>query len=378
MSVYRVIVMQVWQHQLSHEVLTGLIDYVRATPGANIEVMTVPWNMDQIRNEGATWKVDGFIAPVISPSLYESICNFKWKTVSTHMGVSWPGIPQVDADHYATGVMAAEHFLDQGFEQFAYAGPVNFPAMALRQNGYSDRLRQSGFPVDKLGYKMILQTVHHRELTDWLKQLKKPCAIYCNEDMTAFLLNSACREIGLHVPDDIALLGTQDSREICEGMQPDLSSVHLPYRKIGYTAAQMLYEWMSQKKRPKTPPPFPPVNVTVRASTETLAVNDPQLKKAIRYIRDNCLKNELCIEDAARFAGLSLRDMQRKFKQKLGHPPTTELQLARIRHIKTLLHETDFSLEEIAWRCGYPSANYLCAQFKRITGMTPGEYRKTK
>ena len=213
-------------------------------------------------------------------------------------------------------------------------------------------------------------------LVNWLKNLPHPCAIYCSEDLTAFHLNSACREIGLHVPDDIALLGTQDSQLLCEGIQPALSSVHLPYQKIGYQAADMLNDWIVKKKRPENPVAFEPSHVSVRASTETLAIDDPQLKKAIRFIRDNCTDNEISIDAAARHAGLSLRDMQRKFKQKLGHTPSTELQKARIRHIKTLLRETTFPLEEIAWRCGYPSANYLCSQFRRLTGTTPGEYRR--
>ncbi len=379
MSVRRIIVMQGWQHQLSHDILAGVIDHGRAMPSMNTEVMPIPWQQaPALQTEGPTWRVDGFIAPVISPQLHEVLAKLKWKCISTHIGVQWPGIPQVDVNHCATGVMAAEHLLNQGFEHFAYIGPKNFPAMAQRLDGFTTRLEQAGHTVHTLHFPRVLQVLEHRTLVNWIKKLPRPCAIYCNEDLTAFHLNSLCRETGLHVPDDIALLGTQDSHLICEGIQPALSSVHLPYRKIGYKAAEMLNNWIVKKKMPEKPAVFEPSHVSVRASTETLAIDDPQLKKAIRYIRENCTDNEVNIESAARHAGLSLRDMQRKFKQKLGHTPSTELQQARIRHIKILLRETSFPLEEIAWRCGYPSANYLCAQFRRITGMTPGEYRRTQ
>lgn len=378
MRVYKIAVMQGWLHQFAQDVLAGVIDCFRALPSANVEVVQLPWLMSDLHQEGSTWKIDGLIAPIIAENLYNTVTNLGWKCVSTHIGVQWTGIPQVDVDHHATGVMAADYLIRQGFEHFAWLGPDNFEAMTRRRDGFSRHLKEKGAQAILLEFKNSVHSLPHTSLTEWLLKLPKPCAIYCQDDMSALYVNSICREIGTHVPDEIALLGNQDSKLLCEGMQPTLSSTHLPYRKVGFTAAQMLYDWLSDRKKPESPVVLQPSHIEVRASTETLAIEDPQLRKAIRYLRDHCTENSLNMDDVARQAGLSLRDMQRKFKQKLGHPPSFELRQARIRTVKTLLRETTFPLEEIAWRCGYPSANYLCAQFRQISGITPGEYRKTK
>lgn len=376
MKIYQIAVMQGWMHQFAQDVLAGAVECFRTLPSANVEVIQLPWRVDDLKENGSSWKIDGLIAPIISEQLYKIVKHLGWKCVSTHIGVQWPEIPQVDVDHQATGIMAADHLIEQGFEHFAWAGSDSFRAMTLRRDGFIQQLQKKGIQTFTLEFKDSVHSIEHKEIITWLQQLPKPCAVYCQDDMCALYINSLCRELGIHVPDGIALLGNQNSELLCEGMQPSLSSTHLPYRKIGFTAAQLLYDWLAHDKKPDAPIVLPPSHVEIRSSTETLAIDDPQLRKVIRYLRDHCTERDLSMEDAARHAGLSLRDMQRKFKQKLGHPPSFELRRARIQTVRKLLRDTTLPLEELAWRCGYPSANYLCAQFRQITGMTPGEYRK--
>jgi LacI family transcriptional regulator len=79
--------------------------------------------------------------------------------------------------------------------------------------------------------------------------------------------------------------------------------------------------------------------------------------------------------DVARHSGLSLRNLQRRFHQHLGHTPQTELQHIRVQRVKELLRETNLTLDDIAQRTGYQSANYLCEHFRRATRQSPGTYR---
>jgi len=212
-------------------------------------------------------------------------------------------------------------------------------------------------------------------VTQWLEKLPKPIAIYCSDDQVASDLIYNCKQLKLHVPDQVAVLGTEDSYELCRASHPDISSVHIPYWKIGYTAMEKIIDWIDYGQKPEPQTNIAPDYVVARTSTDTLAIADPHLCAAVRLLRERCAE-KVAMKDVAQQAGVSLRVLQHKFKNQLGHSPLTELHRARIGKVKTLLRETAFSLEEIADRCGYPNANYLCEHFKKIVTDTPGEYRR--
>ena len=49
----------------------------------------------------------------------------------------------------------------------------------------------------------------------------------------------------------------------------------------------------------------------------------------------------------------------------------------RINHAKLLLSETDQSVTDIALECGYTDFNYFSKQFKKLTHLSPSEFRKS-
>ncbi len=205
--------------------------------------------------------------------------------------------------------------------------------------------------------------------------LPKPVALYCSDDDLAVDVITRCTFLGFAVPDEIAVLGTQDDPALCREVIPGLSSVNLPYHKVGYEAMRQVDQWLKRGKVPASPVAIAPSHVTVRPSTDMLALPDPQIVKAVRRLREECCENP-DLNDVARHAGLSLRVMQLRFKELLGHTPGEELRRARLERVKQLLRETSMTLDEIADRCSFANANTLCEQFKKQTGITPGAYRK--
>src|SRR5206468_6349613 len=85
-------------------------------------------------------------------------------------------------------------------------------------------------------------------LSDWLKQQQKPIAVLAANDLRAREVLDACRLAGLHVPEEIAVLGVNDDELICEMANPPLSSVAHNARRIGYEAAAMLHRLMVGKR----------------------------------------------------------------------------------------------------------------------------------
>lgn len=83
------------------------------------------------------------------------------------------------------------------------------------------------------------------------------------------------------------------------------------------------------------------------------------------------------LERAQQASGLAPRTFNRRFHQATGLSPIHYLQQLRIARAKAELEGTDDPVDEISWRVGYEDPAFFRRLFKRITGMTPGRYRRT-
>ena len=99
-----------------------------------------------------------------------------------------------------------------------------------------------------------------------------------------------------------------------------------------------------------------------------------QLGKVTTYITNN-FDQTVTLERLAKVAGMSRRSLIRKFKDNLGTTPIDYLLEFRIAKASSLL-DSKLSLAEIAMQTGFTDSNYFSRQFKKITGLSPRNYRK--
>lgn len=104
------------------------------------------------------------------------------------------------------------------------------------------------------------------------------------------------------------------------------------------------------------------------------SLTEPVLE-AIYYIENNFDK-DLRLEEAAKQSHFSPSYFSRLFASQLGISFSEYLSGVRIKHVKDLLIKTDKSITEIAAETGYCNGDYLSAQFKRKTGITPSRFRQ--
>jgi len=64
-------------------------------------------------------------------------------------------------------------------------------------------------------------------------------------------------------------------------------------------------------------------------------------------------------------------------KRCVGQTPQAAIFAARVERAKKLLTTTDLTIEQVAYRSGFPRPNRLSETFKRITGTTPAAYRRS-
>ena len=105
-----------------------------------------------------------------------------------------------------------------------------------------------------------------------------------------------------------------------------------------------------------------------------ICTND-SLKKAIAYIRLN-YQSEITMNDVAEYAGISERYLRRLFSQYLNLSPLDYLNQMRINRAIELLRNTEMSVKEICYLCGFRSPQYFSRIFKQQMGISPREVAK--
>ncbi|WP_136626558.1 AraC family transcriptional regulator [Bradyrhizobium macuxiense] len=100
-----------------------------------------------------------------------------------------------------------------------------------------------------------------------------------------------------------------------------------------------------------------------------------QLKR-LRDFVDTNLESEIRLESMASACGLSTKSFIRIFKASTGKSPYQYVIAARIERAKRLIEEEQEGLAEVALRCGFSHQEHLTRVFRRLTGQTPGQYRR--
>jgi transcriptional regulator GlxA family with amidase domain len=82
------------------------------------------------------------------------------------------------------------------------------------------------------------------------------------------------------------------------------------------------------------------------------------------------------VEEMVRRSGIAGRTFKRRFKEATGFAPIDYVQRLRIEDAKRRLERTNAPADEISWQVGYEDAAFFRRLFKRMTGLTPGAYRR--
>ncbi|MCB8883863.1 LacI family DNA-binding transcriptional regulator [Acidisoma cellulosilytica] len=175
----------------------------------------------------------------------------------------------VGIDNRAAGLAVAEHFLAKGFQSCGVIhGPLHSSASRERFEGFMDRLREAGcapLPAHILDGGLSLEG-GYREAARMLAGSHRPRAIFCGNDLVAYGLFRRCRELGLSVPQDIAIFGFDDN-PLNDWTAPWLSTIHIPYDAFGAAVTDALFRlWDGTGKAgPADPLPF---SIKLRGSAE--------------------------------------------------------------------------------------------------------------
>ncbi len=292
-------------------------------------------------------------------------------------------LPAMRSDDVAIGRMAFRHLAERGFTRFAFFGYPVFQWSLRRRDGFLDAVRAAGHDPHEYqpprrasrGHRLPSWEEEMDGVARWLAGLPKPLGLMACNDFRGMQALDACRRAGVAVPEEVAVIGVDNEPFTHELAHPPLSSVIPDARRIGFEAAALLARLMAGGLAESTRVAVPPLGVATRQSTDVVAIADPGVADALRFIRENACQG-ISVEDVLDRVVTSRSALQRAFRKHLDRTIHEEILGVRLHRVKQLLAETELPLRAIADRAGFAYVEYLSAVFRRTTGQTPGAYRR--
>ena len=369
------------------------------------------WNLmiqDRLGHHPLAWNGDGIIATLRSdPATFKSIATLMRRGIPlVDLTVSRPDVkvPRVTSDHAEIGRLAARHFAEREFKHLAWFSTAWSNVHQLRYGGFAEG--QSPRPLKWV----VAEELPTRRQGDWAAFVKwidekfasagKPLAVLAYDETDAARLLYAVRELGVSVPEEMAILSIGNNPLVCENQSVPLSSIDQNLERGGYEAAALLDRLMSQQASHHSIEQsnnrsieqsnnrsieqsnnrtilIPPAGIVTRRSTDVIAVADATVRQALKFIDEN-LGKAIGSPQIADALGIRRPELDALFRAQLARSVGEEIRRQRFARTKLLLETTDLPVSKIALATGYCTPSHLTNAFRAAFGCTPKAWRAGK
>lgn len=212
-------------------------------------------------------------------------------------------------------------------------------------------------------------------LRKWLLELPRPTGILCRELGGGSYLIRVCKSLGLRVPEDLAIIGTDDSDHAL-ATSPTLTTVVPLTNQIGSEAASLLARMMDGEPAPGEPVRLDAMDLKVRDSTGLQRALVCDIAGALSHIDQHACRGLSVGELHKATQDVCGKTFHSHFKVATGMTPGEAILRRQIEEVRRLLAETRLSITLIAENCGFNSSSDLARRFKAVAGISPSEFRK--
>lgn len=354
----------------------------------------------------STWGGDGILARIDDQIMADAVLATRLPAIDLRGRLPELKIPFIGGDNETITRLAFEHLRDRGLSDFAFCGvPAGqMRTLDLRKQQFVQHVEAAGFACDihtgeptssskrRPSSNRQIQDAgtpgiptadfgtrgweeEQTELASWVESLPKPVGIMACHDPRGYQLVDACRRASVRVPDQAAIVAVDNDPVLCLMANPPMTSIDPDGIRIGYEAASWLHRMIIGEPGPEGPVLIKPRALVARRSSDMLAIDDPDIAKAVRFIRDHACEG-IQVDSVVRHVSMSRSVFERRFKQILGRTPKAELLRIQIDRSRQLLNETDLALAAIARQSGFSNEKYFSDAFFRQTGQRPTEFRR--
>lgn len=371
------------------EQMSGVFDYVNAHPHWEMHIVNTRTDIVNGGLETAVQDADGIIlslhhANMRLPPEFPSN-RVKMVVTNDHLVPLYrdrPNCRTLLLDSEAIGRDAARHFNDLGrFAAYGFVhGHIRFPWSVEREHGFRalvpDKMPLFVFPDDAPDTPPdnTAGVIQQERLAAWLAALPKPAAVFGANDLFASEVLAACGRLGLKVPQQVAVLGCDNDPLIWMNTRPQLTSLQLPFRELGYRAAEMLDSLLCGKTPPLRTVRVSGTRLYVRTSSANLPPSVMLVERAKSFIAAHACEG-LRARDVAEQLGVSRSLLDLRFRQVGGRTVLDHILSARLDEVKRQLAETRHAILQIGRNCGFNDPDNLKRLFRRRFGLTMRQFR---
>lgn len=208
---------------------------------------------DDIRRMKRQQQIDGIII-LGTEMTKEQVKAFK--SVEPNLVVVDTSFPDVDCDfvsidNFMGGVMAADHIISKGYKKIGFAGSTDYINNFLeRRRGFLSELKSHGIHIeDKDFYSVDPASLSPKEgeVERIMNDKDHPEAIFCEDDYIAVRMIKSCTNLGIKVPEDIAIMGFDDIAE-SRIISPELTTVHVSIEDMAQISLNRLFDTLNGRR----------------------------------------------------------------------------------------------------------------------------------
>jgi LacI family transcriptional regulator len=332
----------------------------------------------------SSWEGDGILCMLPAREEEPSISDFVQRhahvpTVDLSESDLSVDLPRVLQGNAAIGQIGAEHLVSRGCQRLGFATHGHNSFHDERYRGFCEKAEALGHEVVLLHIPYEYYTGAQNDLnwfTQHLEGVEFPIGIMAAADYLTQWVVQACDALGLSIPDQVATLGVDNCREICELSAIGITSVDNNAFGQGYEGARLLEELMAGKTAPPVKRVIPPGALYVRASTDIMATRHPHVATALNCIEERFADPALSPKDVADLVPMSERRLHDAFIKYVGRSVHQEITRLRLQKAVSLIRNTNNKLWVIAEASGFSYPEHMSRLFRQRLGHPPSHYRQ--
>lgn len=354
-------------------VLAGLLNEQQLSRSVNIRILHNPHDLLTEPLDGGA--ADGIIA-FVDMDLAARLVDSKIPLVALDFvpGLMYrrkENVSFIVEDNERIGRLGAKHLLSLG--RMASVGFIP----DARERGWS-RIRERAFAtsVRSTGHKVWVYRAGKETLDEWLKALPKPAAVMAAFDFRSKDVLDACERCSLKVPEQVAVLGVDNDRLLCENAATPLSSIDYDQEAFGSLAIKTIVKMVRSRKHWGRRKLMIDMNerVVERSSTKPTALSAHLAGRALDFI-DRHYGEDISGDDVARCLGVSRRLVELRLSE-AGRPTLRKaIEERRLKELERLLKRTDISISKATSLAGFTNVQRAKYVFRNHYGTSMSDWR---
>jgi LacI family transcriptional regulator len=375
----------IWQHRL----LSGALRYADSHPRIIVRVFAPFQDARSAAREVEIWGANGVLGVLEALDLKEFLEHLRrpLPLANSALGGDAAGVVTVVGDFPAFARTAIDHLRQMGLRTIGLAlldeGPQHREKLV---RPFLELLRSADPAANSVIHTADRQLLWDPEasvtpvpspIADWLRALRKPAGVVCPQQGGGGYLIRCCRALGLRVPEDVAILGA-DETDLSLACDPTLTSVVLSMETVGAEAMRVVCGMMKGTTPSTSIIRVQAMHLTVRESTGAIRPEICDISGAMECIRSNATRGLTVEQLMQQTQRVSRVTFHKRFLEVVGKTPAEAIRDRKLEEARRLLSGTELPIDMVSDLCGFSSARVMARVFRSVEQTAPRDYRRVQ